>query len=58
MDCKNAIVKYENIRVKVPNNKRLKLLIGKASVKKYWLAIVEIANRVNVMLIRIGRSSR
>jgi hypothetical protein len=58
MDCKNAIVKYENIRVNVPNNKRLKLFIGKASVKKYWLAIVEIANRVNVILIRIGRSSR
>ena len=58
MDWKNAIVKYENINNTVPNNNRLKFFIGKASVNKYWLTMVEIDKSANVMLINVGRLSK
>jgi|TARA_X000000368_G_C23015326_1_gene705447 hypothetical protein len=53
---KNAIVKYEKTKRIVPNNNKLKLFNGKASVNMYWLTIVDIDNNVKVMLINIKRS--
>ena len=58
MDWKNAIVEYENINNEVPNNKRLKFFIGKASVNIYWLTIVEIERSANVILIKVGKFSK
>ena len=58
MDWKNAIVEYENINNEVPNNKRLKFFIGKASVNIYWLTIVEIDRSANVILIKVGKFSK
>ena len=53
---KNAIVKYEKTKRIVPNNSKLKLFNGKASVNIYWLTIVDIDSNVKVILIRIKRS--
>ena len=48
---KNAIVKYEKTKRIVPNNNKLKLFNGKASVNMYWLTIVDIDNNVKVIFI-------
>ena len=42
----------------VPNNNKLKLLTGNASVKIYWLKIVEIDNKAKVILIKVGKLSK
>ena len=42
----------------VPNNSKLKLLTGNASVKIYWLKIVEIDNKAKVILIKVGKLSK
>ena len=38
--------------IKAPHNSSLLLDRGNASVKRYWLTIVEMDNRAKVMLIK------